>query len=133
MCREVTMSWVHLRLCSATVLSSIPLCTLDLEVKVEILINVEVVWVEIVLDHVWVEPEDRWLDAWMEVNRHRQLFEGLLLVCSDLSDGGRQSQITEIEFWGKRAWRMSFFSGDRGKAWDIDGWIRDPWPLRLVS
>jgi hypothetical protein len=44
------------------------------------------------------------LDAWVEMNRHRQLFEGLLLVCSDMSDGGSRSQITEIEFWGEHAW-----------------------------
>jgi hypothetical protein len=91
MCVEVTMCRVHLRLCSAIVLSSIPLCTLDFEVKVDTLIDVEGEWVEIVLDHVWVEAEHRWLDAWMEMNRHRQLFEGMLLVCSDLFDSGSRS------------------------------------------
>jgi hypothetical protein len=123
MCDEVTMCRVHLRLCSAIVLSSIPLSTLDLEIKVEILIDVEVVRVEIVLDHVWVEPEDRWLDAWVEMNRHRQLFESMLLVCSDLSDGGSRSQITEIEFWEE---------GDGGNARDIQGWVRNPWPLQKL-
>jgi hypothetical protein len=130
MCVEVTMCRVHLRLCSAIVLSSIPLCTLDFEVKVDTLIDVEGEWVEIVLDHVWVEAEHRWLDAWMEMNRHRQLFEGMLLVCSDLFDSGSRSQITEIEFWGEHAWRTSpFCGGDWGNTRNIDGWILDPWPL----
>ena len=39
----------------------------------------------------------------MEVDGHRELLKGLLLVSSDLFDGRRGSQVTEVEFWCKCA------------------------------
>jgi hypothetical protein len=78
---------------------SFPSSPLDLEVKIEVLIGIEAVWIEIVLNHVWVESENGWLNIRMEVHRHWHLIKGLLLISCDLLDGRHVicAEIAEIE------------------------------------
>jgi hypothetical protein len=93
---DAIVSCPLLDLCRCLSLSSPPL---DLEVEVEVLIDIEAVWIEIVLNHVWVESENSWLDTRMEVHRHWHLIEGLWLISCDLLVGRHVicAEVAEIE------------------------------------
>ena len=93
-CRRPSFSCPLLELCRCLSLSS-----LDLEVEVEVLIGIEAVWIEIILNHVWVESENGWLNTRMEVHRHWHLIKGLLLISCDLLDGRHVvcAEVAEIE------------------------------------
>jgi hypothetical protein len=59
------------------------------------------------------DPRTKWLNAWMETNRLRHLFKGLLLVCNDLFSYGSRSQTTENRILGRALLRDEQCSQDR--------------------
>lgn len=105
---------------------------LDLEVKIEVLIDVEIIWIKIVLNHVGIESENGWLNARVEMHRHRRhRVQGLLLVRSDLGNGGRITcaQIAEVELGNDRLCharhRKRFGGGSWPNGLGTDGWTFD--------